>query len=315
MSRLLEWKEQIGTPDHYDFPRERKLVKRLSSEECECELYLQSNGIRPDGTVTFQRLVLAFPKQFEGTLPAVAVPFYYPEAALGFEIETGNILSQFANNTTMLDIVRHGYIAASADAYHLTYVEKELRDDSQDFARWEIASEALNAEHPEWSGIGKLVADTKLVIDALEEDPRVDADRIGIAGHSLGGKMAFYTGCLDERVKVILASDFGFCWEQTNWDAPWYWGNKLQTLKEIGLEHTSLLAAAAPKPFCLLAGEADNEESRKRIYSVPGYEAEPSRILVVDHRSGHRPPKYAAEAGYCFLDYWLKTRSLKDVAF
>ena len=30
-------------------------------------------------------------------------------------------------------------------------------------------------------------------------------------------------------------------------------------------EHASLLAAAAPKPFCLLAGQHDTEESRQMI--------------------------------------------------
>jgi len=134
----------------------------------------------------------------------------------------------------------------------------------------------------------------------------VDASRIGIAGHSLGGKMAFYTGCLDERVKVILASDFGFGWDQTNWDDPWYWGEKLNELRAQGFEHASLLAAAAPKPFCLLAGEYDNEDSRQMILAAPYYKEHPERAFVLNHATGHRPPKYAKDAGYGFLDHWLK---------
>ena len=43
--------------------------------------------------------------------------------------------------------------------------------------------------------------------------------------------MAFYTGCLDERFKVILASDFGIGWDQTNWKDLWYWGSRVDELK------------------------------------------------------------------------------------
>ena len=72
-----------------------------------------------------------------------------------------------------------------------------------------------------------MVSDTTLLIDAVAFDFRVDNTCIGIMGHSLGGKMAFYTGCLDERVRVIVASDFGIGWEQTNWSDIWYWHNSV----------------------------------------------------------------------------------------
>ena len=304
MKTRKQWEEMLGTPRNYDFPKTRELVKRYDCPDFDGELYLQANGIRPDGTVTFQRLFLAFPKERTGKLPAVAVPFYYPEATLGFDPETGVELPGFIQNPTMLELVRRGYVTATADAYHLTYLKS--RRNRMDFARWADAGEALKREHPEWSGVGKLIADTQLVLDALENHPRVDADRIGIAGHSLGGKMAFYTGCLDDRVKVILASDFGFGWEQTNWSDIWYWGETAETLKEQGFDHTSLLEAAAPKPFCLLAGEYDNEQSREMILRAPYYTEHPERAFVVNHATGHRPPQYAKDAGYGFLDYWLK---------
>src|SRR5690606_7999981 len=90
-------------------------------------------------------------------------------------------------------------------------------------------------------------------------DPRVDHARIGIAGHSLGGKMALYTGCLDPRIKAILCSDFGIVWEMSNWDEPWYWGKKLQALKAANIDHADLLRSGGRKPFALLAGLYDDE--------------------------------------------------------
>lgn len=304
MKTLQQWLDAIGRPQNYAFPKTRELVKRYDCPDFDGELYLQANGIRPDGTVTFQRLFMAFPKNQTGKLPAVAVPFYYPEATLGFDPETGEKLPNYAANATVLDLVCRGYAVATADAYHLNY--RESNRERTDFYRWADAAEQLQQDQPGWCGVGKLIADTKLVLDALEEDPRVDSSRMGIAGHSLGGKMAFYTGCLDERVKVMLCSDFGFGWDQTNWDDTWYWGTKLKELKEQGFDHTSLLQAAAPKPFCLLAGQYDNEESRRMILAAPFYSEHPERAFVVNHATGHRPPQYAKDAGYGFLDQWLK---------
>ena len=304
MTRIEEFKALIGSPLNYSFEHSLELIKRYSFEDIDCELYMQANGIRPDGEITYQRVVMALPKKLDGKMPAVVVPFYYPDAALGFDLESGEALERYIKNPTMHDIVRHGYIAISADAYHLTYANLSLPRD--DFSRWQKTAEVFNSEHPEWSGIGKLIFDTQLLLDICESDPRIDSERIGIAGHSLGGKMAFYTGCLDERVKVILASDFGIGLDSTNWDSIWYWGDKINVLKEKGLDNTVLLSHAAPKPFCLIAGQYDNEESRQTVYSIEEYKDCPSKILVIDHRSGHRPPKYASEAGYYFLDSYLK---------
>ena len=118
------------------------------------------------------------------------------------EANMKSLVEKFKDNATLVDLVKRGYIASTAQAYHLTYVP-ENKSDLMDFTRWRVAGEALNKAHPEWSGVGKLIHDTKLMIDLLYSDPRVDGDKIGIMGHSLGGKMAYYTGCLDDRIKVI----------------------------------------------------------------------------------------------------------------
>jgi len=306
MKTRKDWLDIIGKPENDNFPRTRTLIKRYDCGDFEAELFLQANGIRKNGQITYQRLLMAFPKERPEKCPAVAVPFYYPEATLGFDPENMAELPKFADNPTLLDLVRRGYVAATADAYHLTYIEGSRQWD--DFSRWRAAAQALLEENPNWTGVGKLIADTRLVLDALAEDPRVDAERIGIAGHSLGGKMAFYTGCLDDRVKAILASDFGIGWEQTNWQDIWYWGEKKEAVKAAGFCHSSLLNSVAPKPFCLLAGYYDNEESREILRKADGYRDCPERLLVINHATGHRPPRYIAAAGYGFLDYWLKNQ-------
>lgn len=293
------WREALGIASD-EAPRgELTLMTTFSHAEFDAELYRQDNGAG-----TYQRVMMVFPKQMKTPLPAVVVPFYFPEAMLGFDPANGEMLENYQGVEMMLHLVRRGYIAASADAYHLTYIESDKA--RGDFSRWQDAANALRKDHPQWSGIGKLVRDTMLLIDAVAADARVDASRIGIAGHSLGGKMAFYTGCLDDRIQAILASDFGIGWEQTNWRDDWYWGDAVDRLIEAGMDHADLLSSAAPKPFCLLAGEYDDETSGVTMRRADGYSLDDERLMLIHHATGHRPPMWALEQGYDFLDRWLK---------
>ena len=297
-----DWTAALSVPAGYTFARRTTLVRTWTFPGFTVEFYRQVNG-----PGTEQRVFLAVPKERPAKCPAVAVPFYYPEAMLGFDPETGENLPKFAGVTMLADLARRGFVAASADAYHLNYRigAAEPRDD---FKRWKKAAEALSRDWPKWTGIGKLTADTRLVIDLLAADPRVDATRIGIIGHSLGGKMAFYAGCLDPRVKAIVTSDWGIDWDRTNWTDPWYWGAaRVAAMKAAGRTHADLLACAGGKPFMLIAGKYDTAASARAILDkVPAYRAHPERCVVLDHASGHRPPPDALEAGYRFLDKHLK---------
>jgi hypothetical protein len=204
----------------------------------------------------------------------------------------------------MSDLAKRGYITVTAEAYYLTYSQKNAPDGS--WGKWGHVGRRLKEDHPGWTGIGKLTFDTRLLIDLVAADPRVDPERIGITGHSLGGKMAFYAGCLDSRIKVIVASDFGIGWDQTNWKDIWYWGDRLNEVKSRGMDHAGLLSLSGGKPFCLIAGQADNEESGVIMRRAKGYEKHPERLKLINHATGHRPPRSATEEGYRFLDRYLK---------
>lgn len=298
-ARKQKWLSTLGEPSVSMKTGEKAFLCRYDEGDYIVELFRQ-----PLADGTFQRVMLAIPKGVAFPAPAVAVPFYYPEAMLGFDPATREPLPFFAGVEMMVHLVKRGYIAACGDAYHLTYKESEKSRD--DFTRWRDASAALYAQHPQWSGMGKLTSDTRRLVDALCEDPLVDPARVGIAGHSLGGKMAFYAGCLDERIKVILASDFGFGWEQSNWDEPWYWNGRVKSLAEAGLDHKDLLEVASPKPFCLLAGEYDDASSGEMMRRATGYASCPENLKLVHHGKGHRPTAEALEEGYTFLDLYLK---------
>ena len=295
-----DWRAYLDAPKRYEgFARNVERTKTYDIDGFTVEEYRQANG--PD---TWQRVLLAVPKAARGKLPAVVAPFYFPEAMLGFDPATGEKLTKYAEIAYLSDLVKRGYVVASAEAYHLTYDRAGAPTD--DWSKWRHAGERLLHDYPEWTGIGKLTFDTRLVIDLVAADPRVDAGRIGITGHSLGGKMAFYAGCLDPRIKVIVASDFGIGWDQTNWKDVWHWGEKLAAARGEGLDHAGLLSLAHGKPFCLIAGKFDDATSGETMRRAAGYEGHPERLKLVNHATGHRPPRDATQAGYEFLDTYLK---------
>jgi dienelactone hydrolase len=304
------WSGYLDPPAEYAaFPRSVEKLATYSFSDFDVEEYRQANG-----PGTFQRLMMAVPKNAKGRLPAVVVPFYYPEAMLGFNPKTGGLEFQYTSPKTnltyftevayMSDLAKRGYITVTAEAYYLTYSQKNAPDGS--WGKWGHVGRRLKEDHPGWTGIGKLTFDTRLLIDLVAADPRVDPERIGITGHSLGGKMAFYAGCLDSRIKVIVASDFGIGWDQTNWKDIWYWGDRLNEVKSRGMDHAGLLSLSGGKPFCLIAGQADNEESGAIMRKAKGYERHPERLKLINHATGHRPPRSATEEGYRFLDRYLK---------
>ena len=295
-----KWLSLLEPPKTYVFQRSISLQKRYEFETLDLEVYQQANGIG-----TFQTLYIAFPKNLKSPASAVVVPYYNPEQMLGFFPDS---LKQADVPTIamMRHLAERGFIVATAESYHLTYIESDKP--RKDFSRWKDASQALAKDFPQWSGMGKLVFDTQLIIDVLQADKRVNPEKIAIAGHSLGGKIAFYTGCVDHRIKAILASDFGIAWEQSNWQDTWYWGKKLEKMKADGLEHSQLLTISNAKPFILLAGKYDNAESYKVMQKARGYEKFPERLQIINHAKGHRPPLEVLEKGYDFLEKHLNKK-------
>ena len=302
MFSLQDWKNLIGKPSYDSYDKTPKLIKKYFFDEFDGELYLQPNGLLPNGKVIYQEVFVALPKNLEKgkKLPAVAVPFYTYEWTLGMNVETGEKLK---NKTALLyDLVKRGYICATAVAYHLSYIPGSVDEGPV----WENASGAVMKDNPNWTGMGKFIEDTKRLIDILDDDERVDSDKIGLAGHSLGGKISLYTGFLDERIKVIVASDFGLLWNQTDWQDNRYWGKKVYDLKDKGVSNVDFLSIFPPKPLCVIVGYYDDDNTVKALYNIKGYKERRENLFIINHARGHKPPKYALDGAYGFLDRFLK---------
>lgn len=310
------WASLLEPPAEYaNFTREVVPVAKYVCADFDVEVYSQRNG--PD---THQRVMMAVPRGLKGKAPCVIAPFYFPEAMLGFNpkdesLESdlapeGTNLTFYAGISYMSDLTRRGYVTISADAYHLTY-----RDHVCPWwtavlgcsgSPWRRVGCALKEDWPQWTGVGKLMFDTRLLVDFAAADPRVDISRIGMIGHSLGGKMAFYAGMTDDRVKVVVASDFGLGWTQTNWSDCWYFGDKLAKMRAQGFSNVDLLSASGGKPFCLIAGKYDDADSGNLMKAATGYDGVGDRLLFLCHGTGHRPPAEVTARGYRFLDTYLE---------
>jgi len=273
-----------------------------------------------------QKIILLRPRSearkrlaINGKLPCAIVPFYEPETSAGLELDSDRHgLSRVRVETTKLklrqyglDLVRRGYLVVCAEAYPFNMVPPPAENaasvdgtgSGDGFARWRAAAAVLREHYPSWTGLGKLVHDTRCAITFLLQQPDADASRLAAMGHSLGGKMAFYTGCLDERVKAIVASDFGLPWASTNWDDAWYLGAK-RPAPGSDLTHDKLLALLAPGAFFLIAGETDDEESWEIVERArPLFPPTPGdRLAWFNHASGHSPTPESLAAAYEWLE-------------
>ncbi len=294
------WDELLGTPSFGpdDYDQTATVIETFEQPEFRGTILQQPTG--PDGAR--QLVLLMEPKDGKiSPRPGAVVPFYHPDKMAGFDLGkrtriTGNPTTQFGRH-----LVQQGYVVICTEAFPFNTVPPPASKKS--FAHWRAAAEKIHQDHPNWTGMGKLVHDTRRAIDLLLEQPDIDPERILLIGHSLGGKMAFYTACLDPRVKATIASDFGIAWDFTNWDDPWYLGDKI-TGGDFSLAHHQLLALHAPRPFLIVAGQYDKPESwqylnaARPVYALAGRE---HALGMIDHASGHSPTEESMRQAYRWL--------------
>lgn len=287
-----------------------RAVKTFEFPEFRGVLYRQ-----PTEPGVAQQVLLMYPRQAAvGPLPGVVVPFYYPDYSCGYDLRTGGDAGLFGSKVIApyaRELVERGYVVAATQAYAFNYIpEPPGCVDRLDFKYWQGAAAELRRRHPGWSGVGKLVYDTRLALDLLAADPAVDGERLGIYGLSLGGKMAFMTACLDRRIGAAVGIDFGLLWHQTNWTDPWYWTEEeVAGFRGAGMDLELLLAARDGLDFYLVAGLYDTDESMaalERVRRLDWQRGYVRRVEGENHGMGHIPPPDVVERAYRFLDQALK---------
>lgn len=192
-----------------------------------------------------------------GPFPAVFVPFYEPETSVGLNEKVGR---DFA-----LQLTRRGFVTLS------------------------IGTPAGDAWKPERGGVPAQPLSYYAHVaancwTALAQLPEVDAQRIGVVGHSYGGKWALFAGALWDKFAAVAVSDPGIVFDETrsnvNYWEPWYLGFDLENPRpkrgvpaadnprtgpykrmiETGRDLHELHALIAPRPFLVSGGSEDPPE-------------------------------------------------------
>lgn len=204
-----------------------------------------------------------------------------------------------------LELTRRGWVTLSPD--YPSFGEHT----------WDFAS------HPEYaSGTMKAIWDNVCAVDVLQGLPEVDAERIAVIGHSLGGHNAIFTALFEPRLKGVVSS-CGFCTftrdDIPSWTGPRYmpriaerYGNDVA---RVPFDFPELIAAIAPRPFLAIAATQDTDfdvegvrqtmASARAIYELLGK----AEGLRADYPvAPHSFPRASREAAYEFLERALGTR-------
>ena len=301
---IARWEQALGAPtksSHLEV-NQVEVLEVFMSPEFKGTVLRQRTG--PD---SWQRILLMEPLKLKGRTAGVVVPFYDPDRMCGYDLKTKAKLGPERNTAFFgLHLVQQGYVVAAVEAYPFNILTPAEQAASKGgMGVWRDAAAKLARQESGWTGMGKLAHDTRLAADALRGHKGVDPTRIAVMGHSLGGKMAFYAGCLDPRFKAVVASDFGIAWDSTNWGDAWYFGSKLKAMRADGLSHEQLLASAAPTSFFLIAGQYDSQaasgpilDAARKVHLLYGKD---DSIEMFDHHTGHQPTWPSLKAAYVWL--------------
>ncbi|HLW68308.1 MAG TPA: prolyl oligopeptidase family serine peptidase, partial [Gemmataceae bacterium] len=240
-----------------------------------------------------------------GPFPAAVVVFYEPESSIGMNPKHPTV--DFG-----LQLTRRGFVTLS------------------------IGTPGGNAWKPE---LGKAVCQplsyhayvAANCWQALANRPDVDAKRIGVVGHSYGGKWAMFAGALWDKFACVAVSDPGIVFDEkranVNYWEPWYLGldpeqkrpkagipsesnprtGPYKKMIESGRDLHELHALIAPRPFLVSGGSEDQPERwialnhALAVNKLLGY----SNRVAMTNRPGHTPTAESNAVIYGFFEHFL----------
>ncbi|MEY2878615.1 MAG: hypothetical protein RLZZ15_995 [Verrucomicrobiota bacterium] len=237
--------------------------------------------------------------------PAVLVPFYDPETSAGLAPEKP--LRDFG-----AQLARRGFVALC------------------------LGAPGGDARRPDLGGancqpLSYLVYLAANCHTALARLTCVDAQRIGVVGHSYGGKWAMFASCLDERFACAAWSDPGLVFDEArpsiNYWEPWYLGldatitrapglisatsprtGPYATMIAQGRDLHELHALMAPRPFLVTGGSEDTAArwpTLRHAIAVNRILGREQRVAL-HNRPKHDPTPESNEAIYRFFETVLR---------
>jgi dienelactone hydrolase len=173
---------------------------------------------------------------------------------------------------------------------------------------------------------------------ALAQIPEVDPARIGIVGHSFGGKWAMFASCLDDGFACAVWIDPGIVWNEkdpnANYWEKWYLGwqfdhpvdqqrqegtvraerprtGAYRILVAEGRDLHELHALMAPRPFLVSGGAQDRPvhwtalNHSIRLNELLGH----SNRVAMTMRNGHTPTAESNAQVLAFFEHFLREKT------
>ncbi|MCS7314972.1 MAG: exo-alpha-sialidase [Bryobacterales bacterium] len=177
------------------------------------------------------------------------------------------------------------------------------------------------------SAVMKGIRNHMRAVDLLASLPEVDAARIGVIGHSLGGHNALFLAAFDTRVRAV-ATSCGFTafgryrgGDLAGWSRPGYMpriGERYaMDPARIPFDFPELLASLAPRPVFVhaplrddnfdIAGVRESLDFARLVYQKVFGAAD--RLVGFHPDGGHSFPAEARRQAYQFLDRWIGPQS------
>jgi hypothetical protein len=298
---LATWNKVMGEwPPVLQHPKLEKLETKRRENFTQLHIRLQ---IAPEQTGDGYLLIPDGNPPF----PAVFVPYYDPETSAGLSEKP---LRDFAYQLT-----KRGFVSLS------------IGSPGGD-ARKPVLTPGAKCQP--LSYLGYIAANAW---QALADLPEVDSKRIGIVGHSYGGKWSMFGSCLWEKYACAVWSDPGIVFDEArgsvNYWEPWYLGldpnvlhkpglvtpqnprtGAYKTLVDTGHDLVELHALMAPRPF-LVSGGSEDYVARWTalnhaiaVNKLLGFE---NRVAMTN-RKDHPPTEESNAQIYAFFEWWLKGR-------
>ena len=246
----------------------------------------------------------------QGKRPAVLVVFYDPETAVGLAEGPEKRTRAFG-----YDLARRGFVVLSIGQPSQLYYPDQHNATLQPLSA--LAYAAANCYH------------------VLASMPEVDPQRVGVTGHSYGGKWAMFASCLYDKFACSAWSDGGVVFDEkrsnVNYWEPWYLGYEpgeeparkrgvvtesnprtgaYKRLMEEKRDLHELHALMAPRPF-LVSGGSEDPPTRWNalnhavaVNKLLGHE---NRVAMTN-RPGHGPTEESNEQMYLFFEWALRSR-------
>jgi fermentation-respiration switch protein FrsA (DUF1100 family) len=164
----------------------------------------------------------------------------------------------------------------------------------------------------------KGIVNHRAALDVLAALPEVDARRLGVIGHSLGGHNALFLAALDPRVKAVVTScgfNSFFKYQGGNlagWSHAGYMPRIAREYgadpKQMPFDFTEVLAAVAPRPVFISAPVGDDNFELSGVHDcvlaarpVYGLYRRADRLVLETPDGGHDFPPETRRRAYDWL--------------